>query len=222
MKTLTRTVEKRITDDWRGEIPSLGIYKPRHLLRRVGPLLVGICLDRDSGGDKYKPIFHVHSLCKEFPCVSMTLATQLRVDKNGGPDYIEVGWHEDKYVEAATRMVRQSPIAMQGDLSFADVVDAYRRYMENPPGIHQRAILYQDIILMAIYLRKIDLAWQITSEMIAVLDDDQAMYRHVGGREVFLSRCETALSDPSVIDTVVNTQNVELGLTDLPLSSLIS
>jgi len=52
-KVLTKSAEKQITEDWQREILSLGVYEPRWLLRRVGPLLVGICLDRDSGGTSY-------------------------------------------------------------------------------------------------------------------------------------------------------------------------
>ena len=74
---LTKSLEKSIAEDWRQHLTGLAVYQPRHLLRRVGPLHVGVCLDRDSLGDKYKPCFHVHFLGKEFPTVSLTLCTPL-------------------------------------------------------------------------------------------------------------------------------------------------
>jgi hypothetical protein len=51
---LTRAVEKRITEDWAREFTGMGVYKRRWLMRRVGPLLIGVSLDRDSHGDLYK------------------------------------------------------------------------------------------------------------------------------------------------------------------------
>jgi hypothetical protein len=145
---LARSNETQITADWQREIASLGIYAPRHLLRRVGPLLVGICLDRDSGGEIYKPMFHVHSLCNEFSCVSLTLGSQLRSERSGGPSYIEVKWHQQKYKEAAARMVRQSLLPLEGDLRLEQVIDAYRAYLDSPMGKLQPVLLYRDMILL--------------------------------------------------------------------------
>ena len=123
-KLLTRAVEKQITEDWQREIPSLGIYVPRHLLKRIGPLLVGICLERDSSGNKYKPTFHVHCLGKEAPAVFLTLLTQLRSERSGGPDFIQVRFHKEKYKEAAARMIRQSLLPLDGDLTLEQVIDS--------------------------------------------------------------------------------------------------
>lgn len=220
MKTLTRSNENHITEDWRRQLPSLGIYKPRHLLRRVGPLLVGVCLDRDSGGDIYIPTLHVHCLCKEFPCVSLTLSEQLRAEKSRGPDYIEVRWHADKHVEAAARMARQATLSLAGDLSLSDVVAAYRGYMTHPPGIYQCAVLYQDMILIAAWVGDTHMAGVLLAEVKSSLSDDDAAYRHVGGRAAFESRCETAIADRTVVDALVVSQISELGVAELPVSEL--
>lgn len=56
---LTQYLQDKITEDWARLLPGLGIYKPMRLLRRVGPMLTGICLDRDSGNEAYRPTFHV-------------------------------------------------------------------------------------------------------------------------------------------------------------------
>ncbi len=148
---LTGPRERKITEDWQREIPSLGVYRPRWLLRRVGPLLVGICLDRDSSGDIYKPIFHVHCLGHPFPVVSLTLATQLRSKRSGGPSYVEVKWHEEKYLDAAARMVQQSLLPLEGDLRLDSVIDAYRRHMATPIGRRQLPMLYRDTVFLAVW-----------------------------------------------------------------------
>lgn len=87
-KLLNKSAEKQITADWQREMPSLGIYRPRHLLRRVGLLLVGVLLERDSGRDMYHPMFHVHCMGKALHFVSLTLCTQLRSERFGARDFI--------------------------------------------------------------------------------------------------------------------------------------
>jgi hypothetical protein len=40
-QTLTPAWKTKITADWSAAFPGLGVYKPLHLLRRAGPLLMG-------------------------------------------------------------------------------------------------------------------------------------------------------------------------------------
>lgn len=63
--TLTAAAKKKITLDWSRLFPELGTYRPLHLLRRVGPLLQGIALERTSGNDLYRPMAHIHCLAQE-------------------------------------------------------------------------------------------------------------------------------------------------------------
>lgn len=76
-KKLTPAIKKRITNDWHRLFPALGVYKPMHLLNRVGPLLIGILLEVKSGNHNYIPTFHVHNLTRPFPVVALGLATTL-------------------------------------------------------------------------------------------------------------------------------------------------
>jgi hypothetical protein len=216
---LTKSNEKQITVDWQREIPSLGIYAPRHLLRRVGPLLVGVSLDRDSGGEIYKPVFHVHCLGKEFPCVSLTLCTQLRSERSGGPDFVEVRWHEQKYKEAATRMVRQSLLPLEGDLTIGQVIDSYGRHMATPMGKRQLALLYRDMIILLAWGGDTAGSASLLAECLQL--DDAAGFQHVGGRAAFEAGCQRLIAQPTAIEDTIAAQITSLGVGGLPVSQLL-
>jgi hypothetical protein len=225
-RVLNKSVEKQITDDWHRELPNLGIYKPRWLMRRVGPLLVGICLDRDSGGDVYKPIFHVHCLGKEAPAVFLTLLTQLRSERSGGPDFVQVRFHDEKYKEAAARMVRQSLLPLEGDLTFEQIIAAYRTYLQSSWGRLTPVLLYRDmIILLAWGGRQVEalkfLAQCLRLERQTDLVSDDAAFRQVGGRTAFEVECRKLIDNPALIQQTLDSQIAALGVGNLPTANLI-
>lgn len=217
-RLLNRTVEKQITDDWRREIPSLGIYKPRHLLRRVGPLLVGICLERDSGGRKYKPKFHVHFLGQESVAVFLTLYVQLRAEPSGGPDFVEVRWHETQYKEAAARMVRQSPLSLDGDLQLEQVINVYQMRLGVPSG-EWPILLYRDMILLSAWAHDQPGALKFLAKSLQLSDDDE--FRHVGDRATFEAECQRLIAKPALIQQIVEAQLAALHAGILPISNLL-
>lgn len=216
---LTPAMNRKITTDWRGEIPSLGVYKPRWLMRRVGPLLVGICLDRDSSGTCYMPEFHVHFLGKPCGHVSLTLWAPLRTERTDAPQSIDVRWHDEKYREAATRMVRQSLLPLEGDLTLAQVIAAYRRHMDTPLARRVPIHLYHDMVLL--------LAWggdsvgsaALLSECLGL--DDMAGFQHVGGRKAFEAGCRRCIENPALIEATVAEEIEALRVRKLPVAELI-
>ena len=222
LKKLTKSFEKQITNDWHQELPSLGIYRPRRLLRRVGPLLVGIVLERDSGGDVYKPMFHVHCLGKPSETVSLMLFSQLRSDRSGGPDFVDLRWHEDKYMEAVKRMVRQSPLPLEGDLTIEQVLNAYRAYLETPLGKRMAAHLYTDMILLLVWAGRTSDATAIKDEALRTIVEENRGYQHVGGREQFEPNMQKAIEDPESVRRVVDEQIEALSVSDLPVARLIA
>ncbi|MGC4007095.1 MAG: hypothetical protein QM811_29810 [Pirellulales bacterium] len=219
-KELNPTIEKQITLDWQGENLGLGIYKPRHLLRRSGPLLVGVCLDRNSSADKYMPTFHVHCLCAPFLCVSLTLSSQLRTERTEAPDFIEVRWHHEKYKEASARMHRQCLLPLTGDLTLTQVLDAYRAYMSTAMGRLTRMRLYKDVILISVHVGDLRRASTLLDEAIQSTTDDAA-FKHVGGRSQFSMDCRNAIDSPEITKQFVLRQIDALKLSKLPFSQLL-
>lgn len=126
-----------------------------HLLKRVGPLLLGVLLDRDSSNTVYRPTFHVHNLAVEFPALTLTLMTRLATMKTGSEDAIDVRWHEDRYQEAAERLAAQSPLSLSSEIRFRDIINAYEADMATSPKIlHAR--MFEDLVSMSIWYGEID------------------------------------------------------------------
>lgn len=219
--TLTRTAEKRITADWQSELLDMGVHKPMHLLRRVGPMLVGMCLDRSSSGTEYLPKFHTHFLGHVFPVVSLTLSTPLRTERNGAEDWIPVRWHADRFADAVAMMTKLSLLPLHGDLRLAEVLDAYRQYMATPMGRCQTANLYRDIVFLRAWAHEASGAHAAVDEGLAALGNDEAAFRNVGGREAFIAMSHEAINQPDLIDRTIESQIEALGIGDLPVSELI-
>ncbi len=117
--------------DWNREFPSLGVYRRMWLMRRAGPLLQGICLDRDSWGDIYKPTFHVHCLGIPSSTIYLSLHTQVRRPKTGGHTMVQFRFHKQEYLKIAGYLKEQLPVPLDRDLLSADVLKAYQTYMRD-------------------------------------------------------------------------------------------
>jgi hypothetical protein len=126
----------------------MGIYKPLHLLRRVGPLLVGVLLERDSSGRTYRPTFHVQNLGRRFPTIALSLAQPLRTERTNAPEIIDVSRHEERFKDAAARLSAQAPLPFAGPVSLNRFVEASLQHMQRP-GVHYEPEVYEDLISVA-------------------------------------------------------------------------
>jgi hypothetical protein len=216
---LTRAAETQITSDWQQQLPSMGVYKPRWLLRRVGPLLLGIILERDSVGDVYKPTFHVHFLGRAHEGVVLMLASQMRNERSGGPSFVDLRWHNENYREAADRMARQAPLALAGDLQVDQVLNVYQLFLATPLGQRMKAHLYADMILLSAWAGRASTARTLFDEALKTMTNARE-YQHVGGRAQFESDMRSAIDQPDTIRATIQGQIEALGVADLPESSL--
>jgi hypothetical protein len=216
---LTKRIETAITEDWRQHLTGLAVYQPRRLLRRVGPLLVGVCLDRDSLGDKYKPCFHVHFPVKEFPTVSLTLGTPLR-SLARGPDYVEVRFHQQKFWDAVSRLIEQSPLALWGPVQLDQVIAAYRQHLATLLGQRQVASLYGDCILLLASCVRESAAGELLSEVLGNSADQRA-FQTYGGREAYERTMRDAIAHPDRIERTVSAQINALAVDHLPTDEFI-
>lgn len=222
MKSLTAAAKLRITEDWLQLFPGLGRYRPLHLLRRVGPLLEGIALERDSGNDVYRPTFHVHGLVSDWPDVTLTLMQRLRSDRTGGPDFIQVAHHDARYAEAAERLRRQAPLRLDGELALGEVVDAYRAFHARP-GVHYDAhLLFADMALICGWAGQRDRARALIAEGAQAMEQWPEGARHqVGGVEAWRRRLEEAVADPARLRAAADEHASALHAEALPRAELV-
>ncbi len=128
--TLTPAKKKEVTRDWSEVLPMLGEYEPLMLARRLGPFVQGICLDRNSGNDRYRPTTFLHNLCKPFPGISLALAQRLRTVRTGSQEDVTLISHKEKYRDAARRLLEASVMPFTDSVSVSEISDGYRKYRE--------------------------------------------------------------------------------------------
>jgi len=219
MRRLTKSVETIITEDWRQQLDGLAVYHPRHLLRRVGPMLIGVYLNRDGGGEKYLPCFHVHFLGEKFPCVSLTMCTELRTPK-GAPDYIQVQMHHQRYMDAVSRLVQQALLPLKGPIYLDQIIEAYRKYAATPMGQLQAASLYGDCIMLLAISERQAAARCLLEKTVEKLSDQQD-FQSFGGLAEFQKKMCLAIERPDHIRQTVETQIDSLAVDKLPVDPLI-
>ncbi|MFF0560655.1 hypothetical protein [Streptomyces sp. NPDC004266] len=127
----------RVTKEWAAEFPDFDVWKPLRLLRRIGPVVQGVCLDRTTGGDGYLPTAHVHALTREFPVVSLTLGRRL-TRPSGTPDPVLFARHERDFGRATGALREQSALPLDEPPSIEAIVREYhaeaRRRVEKGHG----------------------------------------------------------------------------------------
>lgn len=122
-RSSTKPNLKRITRDWLELFPQFGRYGSMWLGRVCGPVFQGVCLNRTSLPE-YQPIAHIHSLLIEWDAgLTITAETFLPSSMTGAPDTVKYSHHESKYRDAADRLVRASPLPLEGALNAGDVFD---------------------------------------------------------------------------------------------------
>lgn len=124
MKTDAATA-KQVTADWARAFDGFDIWRPLRLLRRVGPLVQGITLDRSTSGDAYFPTVHIHALTRPFPVISLTLGQRL-ASSSEMQESIRFTDHAEAYLDAARRLAGQARLSVDAPPTVGEVVTELR------------------------------------------------------------------------------------------------
>ena len=216
--TLTKALKRTITQDWADCFCGLGVYRPMHLLRRVGPLLMGILLERNSSNRSYMPTFHVHNLCRADSSINLMIGQELQTIRTNAPDAIEARDHQTRYRECAGRFERQSPLRFWGDLSLESVLLAYDMYSRNKTIPH-----YDDTICYAVWANHLDIAEKIVRESLeAVRQWAPETLQRVGGYDHLERKWASLLGQREQLRVICEEQVVTLKASHLPVADLIA
>jgi hypothetical protein len=208
---------KKITEDWHSLFPELGIYKPMHLLRRCGPLLVGICLRRSSG-EHYLPAVHICCLARGGSFIYLGLCQELLTVKTQAQDYIPVKWHEKKWCEAADRLSHQSLLPLAGPLSLAQLIHAFKEYPKTEDAMPHNPNIYRDWLLTLAWAGREEDVQRVLTEAerdMATWPERIFLYEE-GGLSGWLRRVREETSDPDRLRRIVEEELVKLKAEHLP------
>jgi hypothetical protein len=216
---ITTAQAKAITQDWQNHFPSLGVYKPLHLLRRCGPLLVGLCLNRSSSGDIYKPTFHCHCLLRAFPTVSLSLAVQLTAP-NGSDAAISTKFHEVKLPDAAAKMRVLALLPLDADFGVSAFDAACAQWLRQQLTPYWPAVMEDRVLLNA---------W-VGNDYTKALHDAEATLKSwpafvtdkLGGVAAWMSRVEQAAGNRDGLSSILASEIEVHGVAKLPAGDLVS
>jgi hypothetical protein len=224
MMKLTKPLRRKITDDWHRLFPEMGILRSMWIARRVGPLVQGVCLDGDSANASYFPTTHLHNLCRPFPAVSLTLGQRLLSERTRTEERIYAQFHEQHYLEAARRLTQASLLSLTGDLTLAQILDAYRGYRElRQPDSKYPVVLFEDGILLAAYSLHVDKAKGLLRDCVGEMGNWPAfVMERDGGIEAWERRMESWLKEPQSLRETADSQADLLRVTNLPVGRLLA
>jgi hypothetical protein len=222
MRFLTGELERQIGMDWANCFPELRDCGHLHLLRRVGPLVVGIALERDSSGASYLPTFHVHCLAVAQEYITLSLPQPLRTVRTGAPERIDVRWHQEKFREAAERVANQAPLPLTGDLKMEAVLDVYRSRLQAPDIYRYQPALYEEMALICAWASRVAEARAIVQDGLREMHGwPEYVRQKLGNLESWGSRLLEQVSDPKAVRARVERQAQLLGLEGLPRGEMI-
>jgi hypothetical protein len=215
---ITAAQAKSITQDWQNHFPSLGVYKPLHLLRRCGPLLVGLCLNRSSSGDIYKPTFHCHCLLRQFPTVTLSLAVQLTAP-NGSDAAISTKFHAAKLPYAAAKMRDLALLPLDANFGLSAFDAACTQWLRQQPTPYWPTVMEERVLLNA---------W-VGKDYTKALGDAEAALKSwpsfvtdkIGGVTAWLSRVEQVAGNRDGLASVLASEIEVHGVAKLPAGDLV-
>ena len=152
---LTLQIKKQITQDWLKLFPEMVVYKPMWLIKRNGPLLVGVCLERVLGNTAYCPVIHIHNLCRPKGFISLTLWNPLQNKRGTYYQTINVKSHTSSFEDAGKRLRQQSIFPISEKLTLSEILLAYQKYlMLNMQDSKYPIFIYEDIISLRVWCGK--------------------------------------------------------------------
>jgi hypothetical protein len=195
---------RRIVNDWHRELPGFSVYKPRHLLRRIGPLLMGVLLERDSGGQSYQPVFHVHCLAVEAPVIFLTMFSELRTERTKAPESIQCRFHDQLYLNAVERFKRQTPLPLLGTLSVDQVVTAYEAEIRNPERRGTVEVCYVEMMAVLVWCGQGERAREVLERWRRSNRGIFGWTKQDCSKEY--AQCEEWMRDPAIIRRTVESE----------------
>ncbi|MER5181771.1 hypothetical protein ABT009_26010 [Streptomyces sp. NPDC002896] len=200
---------KRVTSDWGAALPGFSEWRPLRLLRRIGPVVQGVTLDRTTAGDGYFPTTHIHALVREFPVIALTLGQRL-VTPSGIQESVSFARHSGEYQSAARRLVAQSRLSLEEPPTISSIVDALYEHvsLQQERGLPPAVRELEDGVLIAAAAGEpslVEFGLRLARQMVDVWPKARLPLDWKGS-DIWLTGLEERIADPSVLSDVVEQQ----------------
>jgi hypothetical protein len=122
--------KRQITKDWLSVFTAFKEYKPMWIIRRNGPFLCGIFLQRNSSNIDYKPLFHVYNLMVDFPVISLN-ANMYLLNHKMARDSVTLLQHQESFNSYAERLKQQVSLLQKDALTCNELVSHIKKIAQN-------------------------------------------------------------------------------------------
>ncbi|ANH67491.1 hypothetical protein ABE85_07760 [Mitsuaria sp. 7] len=196
------------------------IYDSMWLMRRIGPLLQGVLLEKTQDGSCYCPTLHIHTFSRPLGYVALNVAQPLLTVRTRASEYIKVLHHDKHFSEGAKRLAASSLLPIEGDISLDEVMAAYRSFETFPASDAPFSINYfESAISLHAWCGQINRGKQALEEYLEVITQwpDRVIER-LGSVDKWRSDMLAVLANPDAIRETAEQQATVLKATTLPFS----
>lgn len=218
MEKFGKQIERRVTEDWCRCFPAMKAYKSMWLLKRNGPLLVGICLEENRDSTTYRIIPHVHNLTRPSTFVSLTLWLPLYDKRNYYYQSVTVKTHDNIFEDACERLHRHSLFPLSERLTLTQILSAYKKYIGLDTLTSKYPLtLFDDIIRLLIWCGKTDEAKNKLSEFMKTMSMwDSSVFKTSTELADFSDSLSEIIDLPSKLEDICEEQSELLKVNNLP------
>ncbi|CAI3943119.1 unnamed protein product [Commensalibacter communis] len=146
LKRLTASEKKIITSDWKSVLKNYQNYKTLHLIKRNGPILIGVYLQPVYAGEHYVPVFHTHSLMTVAPTIGLSSLICLK-GKKGANESISVLRHASEFEKLVSAFKKQVPLAFVREL-YCQALDQYYQHFITIDKGYSIHVMTENILLL--------------------------------------------------------------------------
>ncbi|HMT09186.1 MAG TPA: hypothetical protein PKA82_14375 [Pyrinomonadaceae bacterium] len=209
LEKLTPKLKRQYTKDWQNAFPVFGVYRPMWLLKRNGPVVVGICLERTSSNDVYRPRIHFHNLLRKSDIITLSMSFRLFERVGFGGLAITTRNHENIFDTSVEKVKQQSRIPLNKNLTVVELVDAINLFQNTLEGSFEGPTYYWlDIICLLTWCGHLTEVEQLLNKYETLSKSmEPQMFVHFGTRDKFI---ESLYSIPNIRDTMPQTLEQEI------------
>lgn len=206
---------RTIVADWQVELSALSVWKKSWLVRRVGPLAIGVCIDVLGGRLDYRPTAFGTKLFVENSPLSFGTPQYWRL--RGVAETIKPKFHDRHYRTAVSFLCDHAYAPLYGPVSLEHLVKEYERYVRDNP--HNEWVEIHGQIRLLAHCRAAEAANQLLSRIKSRFKPDD--FHWAGGRDALVETLAREIADPTLLDQAMIRKVAETGLDAVPYQDLI-
>lgn len=197
MQKFKKADRERFMSDWRKCLPAMRVYKSMMLMKRNGPILVGLWLKENRANTNYTVNPFVHNLVRPTGFVTLTLRYPLRTKRNTYQDDFTLKSHDREFPDACKRLHSQTIFPLGENLSLSEIINAYDTAMQRKLVIDSLEFLYEDILCYLTWCGKRTEAEKRLTKYIRMMSEwEERIFERDGGRNAFFDRLVEIVENP--------------------------